>query len=244
MAKARPLRLRPLMFWLMPITRSPAQKSACKDLKRNGQNRAITLKAAYTPTSNRAGSRLLFLGGVILKGPRVTVRPFATSDSDIDDYFAYARLEQVTRAAGMAPLMTRQEAANHVKRFARERQDLALVYHLHVIGNIGIYPRELSPLTGDDMTREIGYILHPAYWHRGLMREGLQLVIANQFAHGIKAIWAGVFPSNHASIHLLKRLGFTFQFEVPLPRGLSGDHPRDEQYFRLLPNQFENEDLL
>ncbi|QFV12131.1 acetyltransferase [Lacticaseibacillus rhamnosus] len=39
------------------ITRSPAQKPACKDLKRNGQNQAITLKAAYTPTSNRAGSR-------------------------------------------------------------------------------------------------------------------------------------------------------------------------------------------
>ncbi|GMB71129.1 hypothetical protein NCCP2648_03820 [Lacticaseibacillus rhamnosus] len=33
------------MFWLMPITRSPAQKPACKDLKRNGQSPAITLKA-------------------------------------------------------------------------------------------------------------------------------------------------------------------------------------------------------
>ena len=39
------------------ITRSPAQKAAGKDLKRNGQDRAITLKAAYTPTSKRAGSR-------------------------------------------------------------------------------------------------------------------------------------------------------------------------------------------
>ncbi|PIN35154.1 ATP-dependent nuclease subunit B [Lacticaseibacillus rhamnosus] len=43
-----------------PITRSPAQKSTCKDLRRNGQNRAITPEATYTPTSNRAGSRLLF----------------------------------------------------------------------------------------------------------------------------------------------------------------------------------------
>ena len=59
----RAARLWRLMFWFTPITRSPAQKSACKDLKRNGQNPAITLKAAYTPTSNRAGSRLLFLGG-------------------------------------------------------------------------------------------------------------------------------------------------------------------------------------
>ena len=44
-------------FILLSITRSPAQKPACKDLSRNGQRPAITAKAAYTPTSNRAGSR-------------------------------------------------------------------------------------------------------------------------------------------------------------------------------------------
>ncbi|TLQ26190.1 Malolactic regulator [Lacticaseibacillus rhamnosus] len=58
MAKSGLSRPRPLMFWLTPITRSPAQKSACKDLSRTGQDRAITTKAAYTPTSKRAGSRL------------------------------------------------------------------------------------------------------------------------------------------------------------------------------------------
>ncbi|PCL30255.1 alpha-galactosidase [Lacticaseibacillus rhamnosus] len=39
------------------ITRSPAQKPACKDLSRNGQSPAITAKATYTPVSDRAGSR-------------------------------------------------------------------------------------------------------------------------------------------------------------------------------------------
>ncbi|AGP71716.1 alpha-galactosidase [Lacticaseibacillus rhamnosus] len=34
------------MFWLMPITRSPAQGFACKDLGRNGQRPAITPEAA------------------------------------------------------------------------------------------------------------------------------------------------------------------------------------------------------
>lgn len=173
----------------------------------------------------------------MLQGPRVTVRPFVLADTD--DYFAYARLKQVTMAAGMAPLLTREAAAKHVQRFAREQQDLALVYQRQVIGNIGVYPRVLSLEAGDDMTREIGYILNPDFWHQGLMREGLQLVIADQFTHAIKAIWAGVFPDNQASIHLLKRLGFVFQFEVPLPRGLTEHQPRDEQYFRLLPKQFE-----
>ncbi|EKS51387.1 Malolactic regulator [Lacticaseibacillus rhamnosus LRHMDP3] len=40
MAKVRLSRLRPLIFWFMPITRSPAQESACKDLGRNGQSPA------------------------------------------------------------------------------------------------------------------------------------------------------------------------------------------------------------
>ncbi|TLF40189.1 alpha-galactosidase [Lacticaseibacillus zeae] len=39
------------------MTRSPAQKPAYKDLGRNGQTRAITPKATYTPASKRAGSR-------------------------------------------------------------------------------------------------------------------------------------------------------------------------------------------
>ncbi|MCT3192747.1 Malolactic regulator [Lacticaseibacillus rhamnosus] len=41
------------------MTRSQSQQSACKDLGRNGQSPAITPKAAYTPVSNRAGSRSL-----------------------------------------------------------------------------------------------------------------------------------------------------------------------------------------
>ncbi|AQY35579.1 alpha-galactosidase [Lacticaseibacillus rhamnosus] len=49
----------------MPITRSPAQKPACKDLSRNGQSPAITAKATYTPVSNRAGSRSIKNGAAL-----------------------------------------------------------------------------------------------------------------------------------------------------------------------------------
>ena len=65
MAKARPSRPRPLTLRLLTapahaqltITRSPAQKPACKDLRRNGQERAITPEATYIPISKRAGAR-------------------------------------------------------------------------------------------------------------------------------------------------------------------------------------------
>ncbi|AWN85269.1 MAG: alpha-galactosidase [Lactobacillus paracasei subsp. paracasei] len=39
------------------MTRESAQKPACKDLDRNGQSPTITIKATYTPVSNRADSR-------------------------------------------------------------------------------------------------------------------------------------------------------------------------------------------
>lgn len=41
------------------ITRSPAQKPACKDPSRNDQARVITTEATYTPIPKRAGSRSL-----------------------------------------------------------------------------------------------------------------------------------------------------------------------------------------
>ncbi|AGP75266.1 ATP-dependent nuclease subunit B [Lacticaseibacillus rhamnosus] len=46
-----------LRWPLLAITRSPAQKPACKDLGCNGQSPTITAKATYTPVSKRAGSR-------------------------------------------------------------------------------------------------------------------------------------------------------------------------------------------
>ncbi|EGF46150.1 hypothetical protein AAULR_04971 [Lacticaseibacillus rhamnosus MTCC 5462] len=47
--------------WLaLTITRSQGQKPACKDFGRNGQERAITPKATYTPVSKRPCSRSLY----------------------------------------------------------------------------------------------------------------------------------------------------------------------------------------
>ncbi|KRK12350.1 hypothetical protein FD51_GL002905 [Lacticaseibacillus zeae DSM 20178 = KCTC 3804] len=63
-ARPRPLTLRSLsapVHAQLSITRSPAQKPACKDLGRNGQSPAITPKATYTPAPERAGSRSTYL---------------------------------------------------------------------------------------------------------------------------------------------------------------------------------------
>lgn len=56
---------------------------------------------------------------------------------------------------------------------------------------------------------EIGYILHPALWGRGLAREAIEAVIRHGFeVGGLDEIRADVDPRNAASLGLLERLGF------------------------------------
>jgi len=57
---------------------------------------------------------------------------------------------------------------------------------------------------------EIGYILDPACWGRGLAHEALVAVLDHVFAtRAIEAAEADVDPRNGASLRLLERLGFT-----------------------------------
>lgn len=67
-----------------------------------------------------------------------------------------------------------------------------------VIGKAGFY-----------QLPEIGFILHPDYWGRGLAREALGAVVASVFANYlIPEIIADVDPRNAGSLAVLTRLGF------------------------------------
>lgn len=56
---------------------------------------------------------------------------------------------------------------------------------------------------------EIGFVLHPDYWRRGLAREALDAIIGRLFMRfPIHQITADVDPRNQASLGLLNRIGF------------------------------------
>ncbi len=56
---------------------------------------------------------------------------------------------------------------------------------------------------------EIGYLLSPSHWGRGLMTEALMAVIDWGFdSFGLHRVEADVDPRNQASLRLLERLGF------------------------------------
>lgn len=56
---------------------------------------------------------------------------------------------------------------------------------------------------------DVGYILHPDVWGRGLAFEALEAVIGRVFAvREVQTLTADVDPANVPSIRLLERLGF------------------------------------
>jgi RimJ/RimL family protein N-acetyltransferase len=81
---------------------------------------------------------------------------------------------------------------------AGEGEDFIVEHEGRVIGKAGLY-----------RFPEIGFILHPDCWGRGLASEAVGAVVDRGFAvHRLERIEADVDPRNHASLSLLARLGF------------------------------------
>jgi [ribosomal protein S5]-alanine N-acetyltransferase len=73
-----------------------------------------------------------------------------------------------------------------------------------LIGTIGFW-RIIKP----HYRAEVGYMLHPVFWGKGLMKEALQAVIDFGFtAINLHSIEAHINPGNAASAGLLEKLNF------------------------------------
>lgn len=99
--------------------------------------------------------------------------------------------------------------------------EFVLVMNGRVIGKAGMWRRW-----------EIGFLLHPDHWGRGLAHEAVASLIAHLCSHPTDHLTAEADPRNTASLRLLARLGFveTHRAENTL---LWGDEWCDSVYLRL-----------
>lgn len=76
-----------------------------------------------------------------------------------------------------------------------------------LVGTIGFYRLQLDHHRG-----EIGYLLHPEHWGKGIASEAIVAAVDHGFQvlrfHSIEAV---TDPENHASNRLLERSGFTLE---------------------------------
>ena len=99
--------------------------------------------------------------GVTLRTARLTLRPWR--ESDLDDLYAYARVEGVGQMAGWTPHRSIDESRGILDMFIREKKTFALEYQGKVVGSLGIetyVPERYPELALEDKRgREIGYVL-------------------------------------------------------------------------------------
>lgn len=149
--------------------------------------------------------------GVTLTTRRLVLRPWR--EQDLEDFYAYARVDGVGQMAGWTPHRDREESRRILTSFIQGRHVFALEYQGKVIGSLGIeeyseehYP-ELSNLAG----REIGYVLSKDYWGRGLMPEAVQAVIRYLFDQvKLDFILVGHFDWNRQSARVIEKCGFQY----------------------------------
>lgn len=136
-----------------------------------------------------------------IRTDRLLLRP--VSLADVEDLHAVLSDDRAMAYWSTAPhadlAQTREWVQAMIDIPPSEGEDFVIEHAGHVIGKAGLY-----------RFPEIGFIVHPNYWGRGLAAEALRLVLDRAFSvHGLDRIEADVDPRNVASLRLLGRLGFT-----------------------------------
>lgn len=151
------------------------------------------------------------IANVVLNTGRLTLRPF--KDSDLQDFYEYAKVDGVGQMAGWMPHKNIEESRQILDMFIREKKTFALEHEGRVIGSLGVefynekdYP-ELAALQG----REIGYVLSKDYWGQGLMPEAVNAAIRWLFeTEKLDFLICGHFERNARSRRVIEKCGFRY----------------------------------
>ena len=147
---------------------------------------------------------------VRLETPRLILR--AWKESDLNDFYEYARVDGVGQMAGWLPHKSREESKMILTLFMEEKKTFALELKENgkVIGSIGLEDLDFSD-AAQMQGREIGYALSKEYWGRGLMPEAVKAVISYCFDM-LCYDWltCGHFLWNHQSRRVVEKSGFQY----------------------------------
>lgn len=141
----------------------------------------------------------------------VSLRLRAWSLQDVDDLYEYAKSPHVGPNAGWKPHENKAESLEILTSFINDEQDWAVVYKENgkVIGSIGLHddPKRLVK-----NARLMGYVLHEAYWGRGLATQAAKAVLGYAFEQEDASIVSiAHYPFNKRSGRVIEKCGFVYE---------------------------------
>lgn len=147
----------------------------------------------------------------VLESKRLILRKWKKSDSK--DMYEFAKSERVGPYAGWPPHRNIRDSKRLIKMFIRSNDTYAIVLKSEnkVIGSIGMYNRSPDGSLFNLNQREIGYVLNPQYWGRGIMPEAVKCLIDYGFTKlNLDLIWCGHFKYNEKSKRVIEKCGFKY----------------------------------
>lgn len=145
-----------------------------------------------------------------LETERLLLRAWEREDAPA--LFAYASDPQVGPSAGWTPHRSLAETQSYLDTCIAEDECWAIVWKEtnEPIGSIGLH-RTLSRSAKGNV-RSLGYVLHPDYWHRGIIVEAASTVMQYAFTElSVSLLLVQHFPDNARSKATIARLGFSFE---------------------------------
>lgn len=148
-----------------------------------------------------------------LETERLILRDWRNSDAD--DMFEYAADDRVGPMAGWVPHKSVEDSRQIIDMFVDDDDVYAIVWKKEnkVIGGIGIHARKPSDDLKDLEQREIGYVLNPSYWGRGIIPEAVEEVKRFSFEEmKLDLLWCAHFDFNDKSKRVIEKTGFEYRF--------------------------------
>ena len=153
---------------------------------------------------------------ICIETERLILRPWR--QTDLDDFYAYARVEGVGEMAGWAHHQNKEVSQSILNSFIEHKKTFALELKEtgQVIGSLGIEGfKEEDFLNSELQGREIGYVLSKDHWGKGLMPEAVCAVIEYCFqALRYDFLLCGHFVRNDQSRRVIEKTGFSFVKDI------------------------------
>jgi len=161
---------------------------------------------------------------MILTTSRLTLR--GPQQSDLNDLFAVFSNPDAMRYWSTAPhadrTVTQERLDRMITRFETLPHYFCLEHQSRVIGCAGMVP-----------DHEIGFILHPDFWRKGLMTEALSAILPHVWmTTEVPKLIADADPLNAGSCGLLMSFGFSETHRAKNTFCING-HWSDSVYFEL-----------
>lgn len=180
----------------------------------------------------------------LLETKRLILREWTLDDAQ--DLYEYAKSELVGPSAGWLPHRSEEDSIDIIKEFIKSQTVYAIELKSEhkVIGGISLDHRKPVEALRHKRQREMGYVLHPNYWGRGLAPEAAKRLIQYGFNDlDLEMIWCGHYTENNNSKRVIEKCGFTFEFSREEVLKALGFRKVIKHYYRITKEDYERKKL-